>query len=212
MRRSSAYGLIVALLLLAIAAPVGATVNPETNQVSYWCDDGVKYEPVDTPFVVPAPPEGTVWTLLVLKAGTTNETIANPVAGQSYAHSEHDNSHVILCWTEVVDTTTTSTTSTSSTTTSIPVDTTTTTKDGRSGTTTSSTSTTSSTTTTLTTTTEEPTTTVVVTVQCDEDEQEQNGKCVPILPNTGGPMALLGALGSLLAVLGGLTVWRTRSD
>ena len=120
----------LALMLLGfMAAPSAATVDPDTNSVAYWCgseDAGVKidnYE--DDSFTVPAPPEGKVWTLLVLKAGSVesttvvNETYPNPVPGDTYVRSDGKGiSHIILCF-EVSTTTTTAppTTSSSSTTT-----------------------------------------------------------------------------------------------
>lgn len=138
MTRRAMRRIVVTFLALAIGVYVllafpfpgeAAPVDPATNNVSYWCQDdggygGVKYEPVDDPFIVPVPPEGTAWELLVLKAGTTNETVVNPIPGQSYSHSEHDNSHVILCWEPVIVTTTTTLPPT--TTTTLPPTTTTT--------------------------------------------------------------------------------------
>jgi cobalamin biosynthesis Mg chelatase CobN len=161
-------GLATGVLLLAYAVVFTGTSadagETTLNQVSDWCngEDGTKYEePVDTPFIVPAPPDGTVWTLIVLKAGTTNETVPYPVVGDSYSHSEHDNSHIILCWealstsTIVVNTTVpddTTTTTTISPTTTLPTSTTTseavTTTTEQSTTTTDPTTTSSSTTTT----------------------------------------------------------------
>jgi len=112
------------------------------NQVSDWCEVGFKYEPVATPFVVPAPAAGTTWTLLVLKAGSgadENTTFGYPTPGQSYYHGTgKDISHAILCYeqqttttTIVVTTTTvpdTTTTTVSDTTTTTVPDTTTTTR------------------------------------------------------------------------------------
>lgn len=102
------------------SAPASATENTK-NQVSDWCaNGGVKYEPVATPFVVPAPPEGKVWTLLVIKAGSgegENTVVNNPVVGQAYYNTTNlnennggyrDISHVILCYgTQEQETTTT---------------------------------------------------------------------------------------------------------
>lgn len=117
---------------LAIAASVAfgwagiAAANPpppNSNQVEYWCPNGgVKYEPVSTPFVVPAPPEGFSWTLLVLKAGseesteTVNETFPNPIVGQAYSRTDgKDISHAILCQSATTTTTAGSTTTTPTT-------------------------------------------------------------------------------------------------
>ena len=137
-RRLALIVLAVALALpgIALAQEGPPTTTPSQNQrqnnVNDWCEDGVKIEPVSTPFVVPEPPSGATWTLLVLKAGTTNETVVNPVVGQAYFPSnDKDISHVILCYEEDPPTTTTTTTTTTipdtSTTTTIPEETTTTT-------------------------------------------------------------------------------------
>ena len=97
--------LVLAVLIMAI--PVGAATVPDENKPEFWCgDNGVKIEPVDTPFIVPAPAEGTTWTLIVLKGGTTNETHSSPLQGDSFSHSLHETSHVILCY-ETLTTTTT---------------------------------------------------------------------------------------------------------
>jgi hypothetical protein len=139
---------------------------PNSNQVEYWCPNGgVKYEPVDTPFTVPPPPEGFTWTLLVLKAGneetsveTENETFPNPVVGQEYSRTDGKNiSHVILCHGPLV--TTTGATTTGATTT---LATTTTAATTTLATTTTAATTTLATTTTAATTTQ-PTTTIATT-------------------------------------------------
>ena len=106
--------MLVVLGLGLVAGAGGA--EPDANKVAYWCEQGIKIEPVDTPFVVPEPPEGYTWTLLVIKGGTTNQTFENPVVGDSYSHSAHDNSHVILCKEADPETSTTVTTEASSTT------------------------------------------------------------------------------------------------
>lgn len=151
--------IIIGLLLVSAVLFVGqAAIATDSNQVDFWCETGVKFEPVSTPYVVPTPPAGATWTLLVLKAGTENDQIPNPVVGNAYSHSSgRDISHVILCYEEVPPSTTTTTTTlptTTSTTTSTttPPDTTTTTEPPTTSTTTST-----STTTTL----PEPTTTTV---------------------------------------------------
>ncbi len=124
----------IALMLMAGVFAALALVIPtvsatESNQVDFWCEDGMKFEPVSTPYVVPAPPAGATWTLLVLKAGTENQTIAKPVVGQAYSHSNgKDISHVILCYEEEVPPSTTTTTTEpppTTTTTEPPVTTTT---------------------------------------------------------------------------------------
>jgi hypothetical protein len=134
-------GIIWMLALCVWATGAGATEPaPNSNQVEFWCPNGgTKLEPVSTPFVVPAPPSGFAWTLLVLKAGndetsviTENELFVNPVVGQAYVRTDGKNiSHVILCHGPPITTTTTSSTtsstSTTSTTTTVPPTTTTTT-------------------------------------------------------------------------------------
>ncbi len=122
---------IVAMVVTLVAALVllagNAYGQSDENTVSFWCDNGEKLEPVDTPFIVPDPPEGTTWTLLVMKAGTENHTIPAPLPGESYAHPNgKEISHVILCYTIIMDTPSTSTTTptTSSTTTTDPASTT----------------------------------------------------------------------------------------
>jgi hypothetical protein len=110
LRRTIGVGAIVVgslFLGTGIASGTGGgPPPPNPNQVEFWCPTGgIKYEPVSTPFVVPAPPSGFVWTLLVLKAGNEqtsveveNETFSNPVVGESYVRSDGKNiSHAILC-------------------------------------------------------------------------------------------------------------------
>jgi len=134
-------GLLLAVGLVAFSSQAAfGTNNDQMNQVDDWCEDGMKFEPVSTPYVVPAPPAGATWTLLVLKAGTENQQIPNPVVGQAYSHSNgKDISHVILCYEREVPPSTTTTTvippttttvppTTSTTTTSTPPETTTTTE------------------------------------------------------------------------------------
>ena len=140
-----------ALLVIAIVAGaflIGAAAQgTEGNQVDDWCETGIKYEPVATPFVVPDPPEGTTWTILVLKAGTENSVVTDPVPGQAYSHPNgKEISHAILCYENTPSGGTTSTTSstvvsTPSTTSSTSISSTTTTAPAT--TTSSSTSTTS---------------------------------------------------------------------
>lgn len=114
---------LVGLFLMSGLGDAAGQVEPDENQVEFWCETGIKLEPVDTPFVVPDPPEGnTTWTLLVLKAGTENDPIPNPIPGNSYTHSNgKEISHAILCYeqngTGSTTTSTTAPTSTSTTTT-----------------------------------------------------------------------------------------------
>ena len=210
---------VVSLTVVLSAAAAVAQTDPEANKVGYWCepdDAGVKYEPVDTPFVVPEPQEGTSWVLLVLKGGTTNETVADPVVGQGYSHSMSENSHTILCW-EDEEVTTTTTSSTSSTTTTAPTTTTTssstTTTTEATTTTTDPWTTTSSSTTTTTssvpaTTTPTPSSSVVT----PSSTVPPVTTTLPSLPVTGFDSGIVAAVGLLLVVLGGLTVWRLKTD
>lgn len=214
--------------------PVPLSVDSEANKVSFWCepdDAGVKYEPVATPYIVPEPPEGKTWTLLVLKGGTTNEVIQRPVVGQGYSHSAHENSHVILCWEdEEVTTTTTSSTTTSSTTTSTssttsstststtqPPTTTTVPTTTSSSTTTSTPTSTTTTALTTTTSTETPSTTTTSTVPPSTSTPTDD-----TLPVTGAPESVkrLGIAGLVflavgVAILAGswaVGLYRTRGD
>lgn len=118
----------VGLTWVGVSQVAEATINPDTNQVSYWCPNGgVKYEDPGTPFTVPA---GN-WTLLVLKAGSdqsanpVNEQFPNPVVGQAYSRTDGKSiSHAILCYgestTTTLGTTTTSASTTIATTTTAP--------------------------------------------------------------------------------------------
>jgi hypothetical protein len=116
--------LAFAAILMAACGTPGLASSTDSNQVDYWCPaGGVKIDPASTPFVVPAPPEGTVWTLLVLKAGSEqsadpeNEQFPNPVVGQAYSRTDGKSiSHVILCHDPTATTTSTTTTTTTSTT------------------------------------------------------------------------------------------------
>ncbi len=212
--------IIVGLLVVGIVLLVGGVaLATDSNQVDHWCETGVKFEPVSTPYVVPSPPAGSTWTLLILKAGTANDQIPNPVVGQAYAHSSgKDISHVILCYEEVPTSTTTTTT--------LPVPTTTTTEPPGSTTTTTttvpgSTTTTSTTTTTLgsTTTTMDPQSTTTTRVPpptyiesgdggyIDEEDHghEHEGTSLWLL-SLGGFIGIL--LGALIVAL--LNVWRYR--
>jgi LPXTG-motif cell wall-anchored protein len=208
-------GLSIFIAFVALSNRAESNDTSEENKVSYWCegDNGTKFEPVDTPFIVPSPTSGTTWTLLVLKGGTTNETVANPVVGQGYSHSLHDNSHIILCWETVVNTTTTTepivttTTSIETTTTTEPVTTTTdpatTTSSSTPTTVPQTTSTTSSTSTSTTTTsipssttTDPPTTTTVMTE----------------LPMTGASLTAIAVVGMMLLVLGSALIYNLKTD
>lgn len=145
--------MVVAALVLGLSVVVvfnGPARATDSNQVDFWCEEGVKIEPIGTPsYTVPQPPDGFTWTLLVIKSATDNEVFPNPVPGQSYTPSKpHDVSHVILCM-EPVQVTTTTTTTAPTTTTTDP--TTTTTAPATTTTTTAPTTTTTTTPTTVTT-------------------------------------------------------------
>jgi hypothetical protein len=120
-------GVLVSLLPL-----VGLGTGSGGNGVEGWCaDKGVKYDGVNAlTFKVPDAPDGYVWTLLVLKAGSSghsvdeeNFVVHDPVVGQSYSWQgtwqdepiEKEISHAILCKEEVPSTTSSSTTSSSTT-------------------------------------------------------------------------------------------------
>lgn len=145
--------MVVAALVLGLSVVVvfnGPARATDSNQVDFWCEEGVKIEPIGTPsYTVPQPPDGFTWTLLVIKSATDNEVFPNPVPGQSYTPSKpHDVSHVILCM-EPVQVTTTTTTTAPTTTSTDP--TTTTTAPATTTTTTAPTTTTTTTPTTVTT-------------------------------------------------------------
>ncbi len=116
LRRNGAWAVVVmsALVMgLFFVMPFTGTARAtDSNQVDFWCDEGIKIEPIDTPsYTVPPPPDGFTWTLLVVKSATDNETFPNPIPGQSYTpRNGHDVSHVILCMEPVATTSTTTTT------------------------------------------------------------------------------------------------------
>ena len=201
--------LLIALLLFQ--------VNPEANGPAYWCgEDGVKYEPVDTPFIVPEPEEGTTWTLLVLKGGTTNEVIPLPVVGQGYSHSVSANSHVILCWdaTDPTTTTTTTPTTTAPTTSTTTTSTTTVTSTVPGTTTTDPTVPSSSTSTptpevTTTVTDSDPSTTTTSSAT-STSVPPTTTTTIPTLPMTGFDMTVAALLVVALFSLGTLAIIASR--
>ena len=80
---------LMAGLLLALVV-TGSARAIDSNQVEFWCETGIKVEPIDTAsFTVPPPPAGSTWTLLVLKSGTDNQEFPNPIPGQSYTPSRN---------------------------------------------------------------------------------------------------------------------------
>ncbi|WP_129336131.1 hypothetical protein [Cellulomonas endophytica] len=107
LRRTLTAAVLGVALAGAAAAPASAAVVPTQNTEAYWealydasC---TKTELVDGigSFTVPQPPAGSVWTVLVLKAGSgsgARTVVEDPVPGAVYTHySGKDLSHVILC-------------------------------------------------------------------------------------------------------------------
>lgn len=90
------------LALVALAAPASAKVNPAANRPEFWQTDTttcVKTELTDGvgTWTLPVLNEGS-YALLVLKAGTANTVIAEPVPGLGYTpENGKDISHVITC-------------------------------------------------------------------------------------------------------------------
>ena len=128
-------GAIVAALLVAIApltvmgshVPPDSTEpqSPESNDASYWEQEGWTCtkinESAETAFVMPSPPDGQTWVLLVVKQGTTNYIYSNPIAGHSYPSTGKNSpgySHLIVCSTQTTTTTEDTTTTSEQTTTS----------------------------------------------------------------------------------------------
>jgi hypothetical protein len=192
--------LLVGLVLgVAFAALfTGSARAADSNQVEFWCDVGIKVEPIGTPsFTVPPPPDGFTWTLLVVKSATDNEVFPNPIPGQSYTPTNgHDVSHVILCMEPTGDPSTTTTTDPSTTTTTDP-STTTTTDPSTTTTTDPSTTTTTDSSTTLpgeTKTTESP---PVGGVNAGGGATAASGWEAAVLWLAGGAVALLGGTTAL---------------
>ncbi len=179
-----AMALIVGLFVVLVFD--GSARATDSNQVDFWCDEGIKIEPIGTPsFTVPSPPGGFTWTLLVVKSATDNQLFPNPIPGQSYTPSNgHDVSHVILCMEPTSTTTTT------------PPSTTTTTTDPSTTTTTTDPSTTTTTTDPSTTTTTDPSTTTepppVGGVSAGGGATAAGGWGAAVLWFVGGALALLG--------------------
>jgi hypothetical protein len=112
MYRKIIVAVVMALSLVVFAGTVNAqsSTDAEKNQTSYWEAQGfgtcVKYDNVNAEtFTVPAAPEGKVYTLAVIKAGSDqsteepNETDTSVAAGDVLRHSSgKDISHVILCY------------------------------------------------------------------------------------------------------------------
>ncbi len=169
---------VVTFALVADSSAQYLPQDPEYNNVEYWQSNGyeycVKYDPVDTPYLVPAAPEGGTWDLLIIKAGAgdqANQLIDDPAVGTTYEHSsDKDISHVILCVVTYPPPTTTSTTSTTTEPTTSTTEVTTTTEPTTSTTepTTSTTEPTTSTTEPTTSTTEPTTSTTEPTTSTTE--------------------------------------------
>jgi LPXTG-motif cell wall-anchored protein len=228
-KKRIARGLIAgAAMAIGLTLVTGGHVAASTsNDVSYWCaQGGVKYEPVSTPFVVPDPPDGYVWTLLVVKAGSddvghgpgNDAPIVNPVVGQSYSHSTgKSNSHVILC----MEPKTTTTVPGATTTTTVPGATTTTTEPGATTTTTEPGATTTTTEPGVTTATTEPgaTTTAVGQAGPTSSVAQSSGAAGsitdpvgPTLPATGaGDLSRNLTLVALMLIGVGAVMLRLRS-
>jgi LPXTG-motif cell wall-anchored protein len=222
---------------IAFAPFGGSAANENTNDPSYWCDDGIKYEDPGSPYVVPEA-EGFVWTSAIVKAGHTGTSVIDehhvyePVAaGDVLVHPEKDSiSWVILCRGPIPTTTTTApTTSTEAPTTTSPAetttttttieDTTTTTIEEREPTETSVEPTTPEVTTTTAVappTTEgeasppvpaTTTTTAATTVTTAVDQAGPVPSPVEALPETGVQDTVLAIAGGLLVLLGAALVW-----
>jgi uncharacterized protein YcnI len=116
----TAVTVALALVLVAGGSPASADApnslpwTSETNEPGYWEvygndaphneDDWVCTKEENKPevpgaYVIGDPPDGSVWRLLVVKAGSTvNDLNWNPLSGQSFSHSQQGGwSHVILC-------------------------------------------------------------------------------------------------------------------
>lgn len=102
---------VVATSLMAGNIAVAETVaqNNEANQPAYWVNyfkisnlTCKKYEPVKTPFVVPASNSGVPIYATIVKAGAgemANEVDRTVKPGDEIVHSSgKENSHVIVCY------------------------------------------------------------------------------------------------------------------
>src|SRR4051794_10322314 len=99
-RARQALLVVAAIVAIAGVATVGSAPRAsasdfsDKNQPEYWSSLGygtcVKYENPGTPYVLGAPPAGSVWTLLVVKAGSESSTndphaeFHNPTPGAYY--------------------------------------------------------------------------------------------------------------------------------
>lgn len=118
-------GLVLAAMGLVAPAATAQPSNANLNHPSYYEGLGygtcIKTEDPGDPYVLPPPPAGTYWTLLVLKAGSAasnddwNTLVENPTPGPYVHPSGKDLSHIIRCYKpgSPPSSTTTTTTSTS---------------------------------------------------------------------------------------------------
>jgi len=111
MRKTSSL-LTVGLVAVGfvLAGPLGASAT-ETNHTEFWQtvsgETCAKYEPVVTPYTLPAPEDGRTYSKVVIKAGSSGHggvvdenTVytTNLLAGLTFTHLSGKNvSHVILC-------------------------------------------------------------------------------------------------------------------
>lgn len=110
--------------------PPDATLpqDPDANHTPYWVTylndvrgiDGADCEKLDqnssSAFVMPSPPDGQEWVLLVVKQSTTNFLYYDPVGGHTYPSIGQQGpgySHIIMCSAESATTTTEASTTTS---------------------------------------------------------------------------------------------------
>jgi len=138
----TAVAVAFALVLVAGGSPAWAEdvdswpISSAANQASFWEDWGANThtpgeddwacvkddEGSEGAFVIGNPPSGSVWRLLVVKAGSeVNDLHWNPLPGASFNHSRQGGwSHVIRCSRPITDPTTTTTLPEVTTTTTIP--------------------------------------------------------------------------------------------
>ena len=101
---------LTGLLLACVAAPAAArnAADPAQNHPEYWEVPGTTCSKVEMAdgvqdFTMPPAAEGTIATLLVIKAGSgaaANDVVTDPQPGVVYVHSTgKDISHVITCYT-----------------------------------------------------------------------------------------------------------------
>ncbi len=137
----TATAVAFALVLVAGGSPASAEDVDSwpifrANQARFWEEWGAEThtpgeddwacvkddEGSEEAFVIGNPPSGSVWRLIVVKAGSeVNDLHWNPLPGDSFQHSIQGGwSHVILCSRPITDPTTTTTLPEVTTTTTIP--------------------------------------------------------------------------------------------